>query len=67
LKTVVRCLPPKPAEDVFWQGVQAWVTDENVLGRCFILERFEGAYPLAPYIAFKNEEQVATFSRKYDG
>lgn len=30
LKTVVRRLPPNLPEDVFWQSVQTWVTDESV-------------------------------------
>jgi len=29
LKTVVRRLPPNLPEDIFWQSVQPWVTDET--------------------------------------
>lgn len=29
-KTVVRRLPPTLPEDVFWQSVQPWVTEETV-------------------------------------
>ena len=35
LKTVVRRLPPNLPEDVFWQSVQTWVTDENVNWKVF--------------------------------
>lgn len=30
LKTIVRRLPPNLPEEVFWQSVQQWVTDETV-------------------------------------
>jgi regulator of nonsense transcripts 3 len=30
LKTVVRRLPPNLPEEVFWQSVQKWVSDETV-------------------------------------
>jgi regulator of nonsense transcripts 3 len=30
LKTVVRRLPPNLPEDIFWQSVQTWVTDDTV-------------------------------------
>ena len=35
LKTVVRRLPPNLPEDVFWQSVQTWVTDESVSWKLF--------------------------------
>jgi regulator of nonsense transcripts 3 len=35
LKTVVRRLPPNLPEDVFWQSVQAWVTEESVSWKVF--------------------------------
>jgi len=35
LKTVVRRLPPNLPEDVFWQSVQTWVTDETVSWKVF--------------------------------
>jgi regulator of nonsense transcripts 3 len=31
LKTVVRRLPPNLPEQIFWQSVQTWVTDDSVL------------------------------------
>jgi pentatricopeptide repeat protein len=31
LKTVVRRLPPTLPEQIFWQSVQAWVTDDSVI------------------------------------
>jgi hypothetical protein len=35
LKTVVRRLPPNLPEEVFWQSVQTWVTDEIVSWKVF--------------------------------
>jgi len=35
LKTVVRRLPPNLPEHIFWQSVQAWVTDETVVWKEF--------------------------------
>ena len=35
LKTVVRRLPPNLPEDVFWQSVQAWVTDDTVTWKVY--------------------------------
>ncbi|KAI0301340.1 Smg-4/UPF3 family-domain-containing protein [Russula brevipes] len=72
LKTVVRRLPPNLPEHIFWQSVQAWVTDDTALWKEFYpgkvkkkLNR-ENVHSRA-YIAFKTEELVAKFSREYDG
>lgn len=35
LKTVVRRLPPNLPEDIFWQSVQAWVTDDTVTWKSY--------------------------------
>jgi len=35
LKTVVRRLPPNLPEEVFWQSVQTWVTEESVTWKAF--------------------------------
>jgi regulator of nonsense transcripts 3 len=35
LKTVVRRLPPNLPEQIFWQSVQTWVTDESVIWKEF--------------------------------
>jgi regulator of nonsense transcripts 3 len=35
LKTVVRRLPPNLPEEVFWQSVQAWVTEDTVNWKMF--------------------------------
>ncbi|KIK82630.1 hypothetical protein PAXRUDRAFT_153590 [Paxillus rubicundulus Ve08.2h10] len=72
LKTVVRRLPPNLPEEIFWQSVQAWVSDETVTWRAFYPGKTrkrvnKESLPSRAYIAFKNEEQVATFSREYDG
>lgn len=35
LKTVVRRLPPNLPEEIFWQSVQAWVTDDTVTWKSY--------------------------------
>jgi len=35
LKTIVRRLPPNLPEDVFWQGVQSWVTEETTTWKAY--------------------------------
>lgn len=35
LKTIVRRLPPNLPEDIFWQSVQQWVTDETVQWKAY--------------------------------
>lgn len=72
LKTVIRRLPPNLPEDVFWQSVQAWVTDETATWKVFCPGKLKKrmnkeSVPSRAYIAFKNEEALATFSREYDG
>ncbi|TFY75793.1 hypothetical protein EWM64_g8219 [Hericium alpestre] len=72
LKTVVRRLPPNLPEEIFWQSVQNWVTDETILWKAFFPGKQrkklnkENVSSRA-YIAFKTDEMLATFSREYDG
>ncbi|KAI0267309.1 Smg-4/UPF3 family-domain-containing protein [Gloeopeniophorella convolvens] len=72
LKTVVRRLPPNLPEPIFWQSVQAWVSDDTVLWKEFWPGKLrkklnkENVHSRA-YIAFKTEDLVAKFSREYDG
>ncbi|KAI9511371.1 Smg-4/UPF3 family-domain-containing protein [Russula earlei] len=72
LKIVVRRLPPNLPEQIFWQSVQTWVTDDVVLWKEFYPGKVrkklnkENVHSRA-YIAFKTEELVAKFSREYDG
>ena len=35
LKTVVRRLPPNLPEEIFWQSVQPWVSDETITWKKF--------------------------------
>ena len=35
-KTVVRRLPPNLPEEIFWQSVQKWVSDETVVWKSFV-------------------------------
>ncbi|EGO26896.1 hypothetical protein SERLADRAFT_436716 [Serpula lacrymans var. lacrymans S7.9] len=72
LKTVIRRLPPNLPEDVFWQSVQSWVTDDTTLWKMFYPGKVgkrinKENIPSRAYIAFRNEEQLAIFSREYDG
>ncbi|KAI0080404.1 hypothetical protein K474DRAFT_1704712 [Panus rudis PR-1116 ss-1] len=72
LKTVVRRLPPNLPEEIFWQSVQPWVTDDTVTWKVYYQGKFRKRLnkenvPSRAYIAFKNEELLATFSREYDG
>ncbi|KAG1761120.1 Smg-4/UPF3 family-domain-containing protein [Suillus occidentalis] len=72
LKTVVRRLPPNLPEEIFWQSVQTWVTDDSVTWKVYHAGKVrkranQENVPSRAYIAFKNEEVLATFSREYDG
>jgi len=35
LKTIVRRLPPNLPEEIFWQSVQPWVTDDSISWKVF--------------------------------
>lgn len=89
LKTVVRRLPPNLPEDIFWQSVQTWATDDTVTWKTFYAGKMgkrcrwfffadlsvllmdhslnKENIPSRAYIAFKDEAQLALFSREYDG
>jgi hypothetical protein len=40
LKIVVRKLPPNLPEEIFWQSVQTWVTDETTTWKIYYLGKF---------------------------
>ncbi|TRM66901.1 Smg-4/UPF3 family-domain-containing protein [Schizophyllum amplum] len=72
LKIVVRRLPPNIPEGVFWESVQAWVSEETVTWRTFWPGKLRTRpdkenVPSRAYIVFKTVEQVAAFGREYDG
>ncbi|KAJ3848099.1 Smg-4/UPF3 family-domain-containing protein [Lentinula lateritia] len=72
LKTIVRKLPPNLPEEIFWQSVQTWVTDETVSWKIYYPGKFQRRLnkenvPSRAYILFRNEEQLALFSKEYDG
>ncbi|KAJ7594258.1 Smg-4/UPF3 family-domain-containing protein [Mycena floridula] len=72
LKAAVRRLPPNLPEDIFWQSVQPWVSDESVTWKEYqpgkLRKRLNKEnIPSRAYIAFKTEEQLGLFSREYDG
>ncbi|KAK1228110.1 hypothetical protein PQX77_008881 [Marasmius sp. AFHP31] len=72
LKIVIRRLPPNLPEDVFWQSVQQWVSDDTVTWKSYHQGKFRSRLnkeniSSRAYVAFKSEEQLAPFHRGYDG
>ncbi|KAF9522235.1 Smg-4/UPF3 family-domain-containing protein [Crepidotus variabilis] len=72
LKVVIRRLPPNLPEEIFWQSVQAWISDETTNWKAYYLGKLRKKLnkeniSSRAYIAFKNEELLAVFSREYDG
>lgn len=47
LKTVVRRLPPNLPEDIFWQSVQPWATEETVTWKAFYPGKLQKKYVLS--------------------
>ncbi|XP_006455323.1 hypothetical protein AGABI2DRAFT_187731 [Agaricus bisporus var. bisporus H97] len=72
LKIVVRRLPPNLPEDIFWQSVSNWVTDDTVMWKLYFPGKPKKRMnkeniPSRAYIAFKDSEHLLFFSREYDG
>ncbi|KAL1660096.1 Smg-4/UPF3 family-domain-containing protein [Schizophyllum commune] len=72
LKIVVRRLPPNLPEAIFWESVQAWVSEETVSWRTYWPGKIRSRpdkenVPSRAYIVFKTDDQVATFGKEYDG
>ncbi|KAJ3509927.1 hypothetical protein NMY22_g16135 [Coprinellus aureogranulatus] len=72
VKAVVRRLPPNLPEEIFWQTVQKWVTEDTVSWKVYYSGKFKKRMnkeniPSRAYIAFKNEELLIQFSREFDG
>ena len=44
LKAVIRRLPPNLPEEVFWQSVQNWATEESVIWKVFYPGKFRKRY-----------------------
>lgn len=44
LKTVVRRLPPNLPEEIFWQSVSKWVTEETVTWKAYYPGKFKTRY-----------------------
>ena len=44
LKTVIRRLPPNLPEEVFWQSVQQWVTEDTVSWKVFYPGKVRNKY-----------------------
>lgn len=70
LKIVVRRLPPNLPEDIFWQSVSSWVTDDTVAWKTYFpgkpKKRYD-QYPLvmipSAYLLSMNKENIS--SRAY--
>ncbi|KAF8803356.1 hypothetical protein BYT27DRAFT_7051397, partial [Phlegmacium glaucopus] len=72
LKTVVRRLPPNLPEEIFWQSVQPWVSEDTTVWKIYYPGKLRKRankenIPSRAYIGFKAKEQLALFSREYDG
>ncbi|KAG7095634.1 hypothetical protein E1B28_006357 [Marasmius oreades] len=72
LKIVIRRLPPNLPEGIFWQSVHTWVSEETVTWKRYHQGKFRSRLnkenvPSRAYVAFKTEEQLASFHRDYDG
>ena len=52
LKTVARPLLPNLPEDVFWQSVGKWVSEETVSWRAYYPGKFKTRYVLASCLVF---------------
>jgi regulator of nonsense transcripts 3 len=51
LKTVVRRLPPNLPEDIFWQSVQPWVSDDTTIWKTYYPGKLRKRYvPLFSWI-----------------
>ena len=44
LKTVVRRLPPNLPEEIFWQSVSKWVSEETVTWKSYYPGKFKTRY-----------------------
>ncbi|KZS98371.1 hypothetical protein SISNIDRAFT_481119 [Sistotremastrum niveocremeum HHB9708] len=72
LKTVVRRLPPNLPEEIFWQSVQPWVTNDTSSWRVYYPGKLKSRphkenIPSRAYILFKDEDHLALFSKGFDG
>lgn len=52
LKVVVRRLPPNLPEDIFWQTVQKWVTEETTTWKVFYPGKFKKRYNRSTWSTF---------------
>ena len=46
LKTVVRRLPPNLPEEIFWQSVQTWVTEDTAVWKAYYPGKLRKRYVL---------------------
>jgi Smg-4/UPF3 family len=52
LKVVIRRLPPNLPEDIFWQTVQQWVTEETTSWKVFYPGKFKKRYSRFTWATF---------------
>ncbi|QRW27346.1 Smg-4/UPF3 family protein [Rhizoctonia solani] len=72
LKVVIRRLPPNLPENIFWQSVAQWVTDESSSWKLYVPGKLRTKLnrentPSRAYVEFVTPEAVVAFSRDYNG
>ncbi|CUA75053.1 Regulator of nonsense transcripts UPF3 [Rhizoctonia solani] len=72
LKVVVRRLPPNLPENIFWQSVAQWVTDESSSWKLYVPGKLRTKLnrentPSRAYVEFTSPEAVVIFNRDYNG
>jgi regulator of nonsense transcripts 3 len=59
LKIIVRRLPPHLPEDVFWQSVEQWVTDQTVSWKRFCPGKLRVRYAMPTVLLLRLNSGVA--------
>ncbi|KAH7340713.1 Smg-4/UPF3 family-domain-containing protein [Rhizoctonia solani] len=72
LKVVIRRLPPNLPENIFWQSVAQWVTEQSSSWKLYIPGKLRTKLnrentPSRAYVEFTTPEAVITFNRDYNG
>jgi Smg-4/UPF3 family len=50
LKTVIRRLPPNLPEEIFWQSVQSWVTEDTAVWKTYYPGKLRKRYAVLEYL-----------------
>ncbi|KDN51831.1 hypothetical protein RSAG8_00380, partial [Rhizoctonia solani AG-8 WAC10335] len=72
LKVVIRRLPPNLPENIFWQSVAQWVTDESSSWKLYVPGKLRTKLnrentPSRAYVEFTTPEAIVVFNRGYNG